>query len=142
MKEPWRSSNTLSTKAKPEAIWRRWADVAGWPEEDKNLEWARLEGDFAVGGRVVMKPKGAPKSMVVITEMIPGKSYATEGKLPLCNLGISHKVEINEQGLTSFTHTISFHGPLQGLFVKLLGKKLANSLPEKMQNIARLAETA
>ena len=29
----WVFSNTESTTAKPEAIWQRWINVAGWPEK-------------------------------------------------------------------------------------------------------------
>lgn len=132
-------SNTETTTAKPEAIWKRWVDVAGWPEEDTNLVSAELHGDFAVGGKIVMKPKGAPKSSVKIVEMTPNVSFSTEGTIPLGKLIIAHKVETTS-GKTSFTHTITVTGPLRKLFVPMVVQKLADNLPGKMKNIARLAE--
>ncbi len=140
MQKQWQVSRTQETKARPEAIWHRWEMVEHWPEEDNNLEWARLEGEFVVGSKITMKPKGSPKSSVVIKEMIVGKSYTTEGKIPFGKLIISHKVEKLTEKHAAFTHTLTLTGPLRKLFVRLFAQKLANDLPEKMQNIARLAE--
>ncbi len=140
MQNQWQSTHTQKTAAKPEAIWLQWENVEGWPEEDSNLEWARLEGQFAVGGKIVMKPKSAPKSQVTIKEIVQGKSYTTEGKIPFGKILFAHKVEQSSDGGSVFTHTITLTGPLRNIFVKLFAQKLASNLPEKMQNIARLAE--
>lgn len=141
MKNEWQSSYTQKTTATTEAIWLRWTNVEDWPAEDSNLEWSRLEGEFIVGGKIVMKPKGSPKSTVIITEATPDASFETEGKIPFGKLIVSHKVEPHADGTTSFTHAITLTGPFKKLFVKLFAQKLANNLPQKMQNIARLAES-
>ncbi|MBP7807169.1 SRPBCC family protein [Candidatus Saccharibacteria bacterium] len=137
----WTFTNTETTTATPEAIWRRWTNVTGWPEEDTNLVSAELQDDFAIGGKIIMKPKGAPKSSVKIVEMTPNVSFSTEGTIPLGKLIITHNVEATS-GRTSFTHTITVTGPLRKLFVRMVVQKLANNLPVKMKNIARLAESA
>lgn len=140
MQKQWQVSNMLETSAKPEKIWQRWTNVGAWPEEDKNLDSAELQGEFAVGSKITMKPKGSPKSTVIITEMTQNKSFTTEGKIPLGKLIISHDIHVMGGGKTSFTHTITLTGPMKGLFVKLFAQKLADNLPEKMKNIASLAE--
>lgn len=140
MSKAWTLSHTETTTATPEAIWQHWANVGNWPAEDKNLKTAELIGSFEVGGKIVMQPTNGPKSTVTITEMEPGKSYATHGNIPLGKLIFSHQVEKASDGKTSFTHTIMVTGPLHKLFVKLVVQKLADDLPVKMQNIARLAE--
>ncbi len=139
MKNQWRYSHTETTKAEPAAIWQRWTNVAGWPKEDQNLEKAELVGEFKVGNTIAIKPKGSPKSRVVITEVTPNQSFATQGSIPLGKLIVAHKVE-KGGAQTNFTHTITVTGPLRKLFVKMVVQKLANDLPQKMQNIARLAE--
>ena len=86
-----------------------------------------------------MQPKNAPKSKVVITNVQPNKSFSTEGSIPFGKLIIDHKVSANG-GKTEFTHTVTVTGPMQALFVRLVVKKLANDLPDKMKRLAKLAE--
>ncbi len=138
-KNIWQVSNTKSTTASSKAIWKRWTAVSEWPEEDNSLEWAKIEGDFAVGTKIIMKPKGFPKSSVVITKLIPNKSYVTTGNIPLGKMTIEHTL-VTKNGNTIFTHTISLTGPMRNIFAKFVAQKMADNLPEKMRNIARLAE--
>jgi len=112
--------------------------VEDWPEEDVNLKSSSLEGEFVVGSKIVMQPTKGPKSTVKITECTPNKSFSTEGNIPAGKLIIDHNVG-KEGDNTVFTHTIIVTGPLKGIFVKLVVGKLAENLPNKMQNIAELA---
>lgn len=132
-------SHTESTKATASAIWARWTNVAGWPEEDSNLKQASLTGEFQVGSKIVMQPKKAPKSTVVITKVQPNKSFSTEGSIPFGKLIIDHKLSATS-GKTDFTHTITVTGPMRALFARLVVQKLAADLPAKMQRLAKLAE--
>lgn len=142
MSKKWTFSHTETTKAKSGAIWLCWTSVSAWPEEDKNLTNAELVGKFEVGGKIVMQPKKGPKSKVILTEVTPYKSFTAEGKLPLGKLLISHSIQSGKKRNISFTHTITVTGPLRKIFVKLFVRNLANNLPKKMQNIARLAEAS
>lgn len=135
----WKVGHTQVTTASPEAIWARWSNVSDWPSEDINLVSARLEGDFVKGSKIIMRPKGSPKSIVVITEVTPNKSFSTVGNIPLGKLKIDHKIAV-KNGETTFSHTITLTGPMRGVFAKLVAQKLADNLPNKMQNIATLAE--
>lgn len=140
-KNVWTASHTQTTTASPKALWQHYTTVANWPKEDTSLETAQLEGDFVVGSKIVMKPKGAPKSTVTITKVVPMSFYSTQGSIPLGKLLFTH--EITKSGkTTSFTHTITVTGPLRKLFVKMVVQKLADNLPTKMTNIAKLAESA
>lgn len=142
MSKTWTLSHSETTTATLEAIWQQWSNVGNWPTEDRNLKTAELEGSFEVGGKIIMQPTKGPKSSVTITEMVTGKSYSTQGNIPLGKLIFSHTVQKTSDEKTSFTHTITVTGPLRKLFVKLVVQKLADDLPVKMQNIARLAEAS
>ncbi len=125
----------------PSNIWVRWIDVEHWPQEDTNLKSARLEGEFAVGSKIVMVPTVGPKSTVTITEVTTNKSFSTEGSIPFGKLIITHSIE-QVSGKTRFTHTIKVTGPFRKLFVRMVVQRLADNLPQKMRNIAKLAEKA
>jgi hypothetical protein len=45
----WSAEHSVETSASPEAIWRLWADVPGWPEWNADLARAELEGEFQAG---------------------------------------------------------------------------------------------
>ncbi|MBA3679351.1 hypothetical protein H0W80_04150 [Candidatus Saccharibacteria bacterium] len=138
-KKTWQVSHSETSTANPKAIWARWTNVSDWPEEDTSLESAKLEGDFTVGTKIVMKPKGFPKSSVTITKVNLNKTYTTVGNIPMGKMTIVHVVDV-QKGKTVFTHTITLTGPLRNVFAKLVAQKLADNLPSKMQNIASLAE--
>lgn len=140
-KNIWVATHTQTTTASPKALWHHYTHVANWPKEDTSLESAKLQGDFAVGSKIVMKPKGAPKSSVTITKVVPMSFYSTQGSIPLGKLLFTHEI-IQKGKTTSFTHTITVTGPLRKLFVKMVAQKLADNLPTKMANIAKLAESA
>ena len=38
-------------EADPDAVWKVWTDVAGWPEWDVSKEIAQLDGPFGPGAR-------------------------------------------------------------------------------------------
>ena len=139
-KNIWKVSNTTVTTASPQAIWQRWSSVEKWPEEDTNLEWAKLAGGFSVGSIITMKPKSSPKSKVKIIEATPNISFTTQGNIPFGKLVVEHRILQNQAGKTTFKHTISLSGPMRIIFVRMFAQNLANNLPAKMQNIAKLAE--
>lgn len=138
-KKIWQVSHSETTSASPQAIWSRWSNVSGWPEEDISLEWAKLDGDFAIGSKIIMKPKGFPKSSVTITKVALNKSFSTIGNIPMGKMTIDHKTE-TQKDKTIFTHTITLTGPMRNIFAKLVAQKMADNLPQKMRNIAKLAE--
>lgn len=138
-KKTWQVSHSETTTASPQAIWARWSNVSGWPEEDTKLEWSKLDGNFEVGTKIIMKPIGLPKSSVNITKVIPNKAFATEGSIPLGKMIIEHNIT-TQKGKTVFTHTITLTGPMRKVFAKLVAQKMADNLPQKMRNIAKLAQ--
>src|SRR5262245_65097563 len=54
----WQTEHTIETSAPPEAIWRLWSDVEGWPEWNGDIERIELDGPFGPGGRMLMTPQG------------------------------------------------------------------------------------
>ena len=46
----WTNEHSIETSAAPEEIWELWADVAGWPAWNGDIERIELDGPFAAGG--------------------------------------------------------------------------------------------
>lgn len=58
----WVHEHAGETAANPEAVWRVLSKLDEWESWDTSMEWVRLQGPFAVGSQVVMKPIGQARS--------------------------------------------------------------------------------
>jgi hypothetical protein len=136
----WKSEHTQTAIATPEALWKRWTDVANWPEQDSSLESAGINGPFAVGSVITLKPKGSPTVKVKLIEVTPLQSFSSTGSLPLAKLQFDHKANTTTQGI-EFTQSVTISGPLAGLFSNLMGKTMGQNLKARMVKLAALLES-
>jgi Polyketide cyclase / dehydrase and lipid transport len=139
----WTAEHSTVTTADPKALWSIWAYPEGWPKYDtKNLEWARIDGPFAVGSRILLKPTGARQNWITLTVVVPYERYTTESKVPFGKLTFDHFVTPDAKGNSIvFTHRLSITGPLTRVFRRLFADELVRSLPQTMDNIKRDAES-
>jgi hypothetical protein len=139
----WTAEHSTVTTADPKAIWSIWTNPKGWAERDQLLEWARLDGPFAVGSRILLKPTGARQNWITLTAVVPYERFTTESKLPFAKLTFDHFITTDAKGNSLvFTHRLSITGPLTQVLRRLFADKMARSLPETMDNIRRDAESA
>ncbi len=138
----WHAQHTIETTTQPESIWRRWADVPGWPEWDEGLEWATLQGPLAVGSSGVLKCRGGERLPFRVVELVEGRSFTCAGRTLLgTNLSFVHRLEPTDLG-TRLTHRVEARGPLAWLVGLTLGRRLRESLPRAARKLARVAETS
>jgi hypothetical protein len=135
----WSTQATARTKAPPEQVWKLWADVAGWSRWDDEVASSRLEGDFAVGTRGSLKPKGGPTTSFVLTHVEPNVAFSNRSSLPLATLEFVHTLRV-EAGETVIEHRAEMKGPLTVLFRRLIGANIARGLPAAVARLARVAE--
>jgi hypothetical protein len=139
----WTVEHSTVTTASAKALWSIWTNPKGWPESDQNLEWARLDGPFAVGSQIVLKPTGAMQNSIILTAVVPYERFTTESKLPFGKLTFYHFATPDAKGTSiMFTHRLSITGPLTRVFRRLFADKMARSLPQTMDRIKRQAESA
>ena len=138
----WTYEHTLETKAPAEAIWRLWADVSTWSRWDDDIEWAQLEGSFAVGSRGRLKPKGIPAAGFALVSVVPGVSYTVEQRLPLATLRFHHELAETAGGSTRFTHRVTIAGPLGPLFGSVFGRRMKANFGKIMRHLAEEALAA
>jgi hypothetical protein len=138
----WSHEHTVETEAPAEAIWRLWSDVSTWSSWDDDIEWARLDGQFAVGSRGKLKPKGVPAGGFKLVAVNPGVSYTVEQRLPLARLRFEHEVTEAGEGPTRFTHRVTVDGPLAALFARLFGRRMKANFPTVMRHLAEAASAS
>jgi hypothetical protein len=125
----WIREHTQITTATPAQLWARWTDAAAWAEDDPGVEWARFDGEPALGSTGRVKNHGTPAQRFTFTAWEPEHRMDCTIRLPLAALTITHTMKQTSRGLAA-THGIRLSGPLHGLYGMLIGKQLAAGLPE------------
>lgn len=138
----WIREASAWTSATPEQVWQRWADVSQWNAWDPSLRSSALHGAFAVGTRGELHPASGPKASFVLTEVMPGRAFSNRMRLPLATIDFIHTLEPDAAGRTRITHRIAIDGILSALFVRLIGRGAAETLPTAVSTLAHQAEEA
>jgi hypothetical protein len=135
----WTHEHTLETDASAEAIWRLWSEVSTWSRWDDDIEWAQLDGPFAVGSRGRLKPKGIPAAGFALVSVVPGVAYTVEQRLPLATLRFHHELAETAGDSTRFTHRVTIAGPLGPLFAAVFGRRMKANFGKIMRHLAEEA---
>ncbi|CAG7599817.1 Polyketide cyclase / dehydrase and lipid transport [Actinacidiphila bryophytorum] len=132
----------ITSTAKPDAFFARWADMATWPEWNSDTEWVRIDGPFVRGAKGVLKPKGAPQVPFVVTELVPGEKFTDVSKLVGARLTFRHVVTRTAEGSTRVDVTATLRGPLARIWNLALGKGIAAGLQGDLDRLRDAAESA
>jgi uncharacterized protein YndB with AHSA1/START domain len=94
----WTTEYNVETTASPEAVWRLWADVAGWPTWNRDIETIEIDGPFAAGSTIFMKPYGEDPVELRIAEAVEPERFVDEADLGEVVVRTSHRVQSRERG--------------------------------------------
>ena len=119
-----------------EAVWQAWADVTHWPSWDDELDYCQMTGDFVVGNHFILKPKNGPKVKIILSDVIPNVKFTDYTKFPGAIMHDAHELEEITDGI-KITSIITVTGPLAFLWIKLVAKSVANSVPQQMDNLVK-----
>jgi len=133
-------SNTVRTKASPQALWKLWSDVNTWPQWDEAIEEISLPGPFVVGSSGRLKPRGGPAARFTLTKADPVLGFSDVSDMGIFKMTFDHTWKQISETEIEFTHQVRFHGLLGGVFFKKLGGHFRKDLPTAMEKLARQAE--
>ena|SRR3989344_7339652 len=119
-------------------IWRIWADVNNWPTWHGDLDYCKMNGDFNVGNHFMLKPKGAPAVKIELVEIDVGNKFTDRTKFFGAKMYDTHAMEETSEGLR-LTNTLVVTGPLKFLWIKLVAQHVANTVPQEMDALVKLA---
>ena len=135
----WASEHSIETSAAPEAIWRLWADVDGWPQWNGDIERIQLEGPFAAGSRIVMQPIGDEPVELHIAEAVEPELFVDEADLGDVVVRTTHRAERLDGDRTRVTYRMEITGPAADTLGPQLGPEISGDFP---QTLAALVERA
>ncbi len=124
----WHHRYEEDTTLNCEELWPVLADVARWPEVDRNIEYLTIKGEPGPGVSFVLKPKGGPRLNFVIGEFEAPSRYADVCRMPLGIMRTRHTLIPEERG-TRIRVDIEITGPLAPVWGRLVGRRHAAGLP-------------
>lgn len=130
----------LYTNVKKENIWRLWTDVNNWATWHGDLDYCKMEGDFAVGNHFMLKPKGVRPVKIIITEINDGFSFTDCTIFPGAKMYDTHAMEETPDGLL-LSNTLIVTGPLKWLWIKLVAQNVADTIPDEVDALVNLARS-
>jgi len=123
--------------AEPDAVWKVWTDVAGWPEWDVSKEIAQLEGPFEPGARGWAKQRGNLGGSFTITAVEPGRRWVSECPVPLGSVIFEHLIERVGETSVRVLKRASVQGG-SGPLLRLLAPKMRRDAVASLANLQRL----
>lgn len=131
--------HSLQTNASPEAVWRRWVDVGTWPDWDRSLEGAGLDGPFQPGTGGFLRMQEGRRMVFAIASVAPGRGFVLECRLPGAVLRMDHLVEPSTHG-SRLQREVRLTGWLAWLQARRLRTFLQENVPPALRTLARIAE--
>jgi Polyketide cyclase / dehydrase and lipid transport len=128
----WTNEHTIETTATPEAIWRLWADVAGWPQWNADIEQIELRGPFAAGSSIAMTPVGQDPVALRIAEAREPELFVDEAALGDTVVRTTHRLERLGDSRVRIAYRIEVIGPA----ADELGPAISADFPDTLAALA------
>lgn len=138
---PTTISKTIRINASMERVFSLYADIASWKSWDPEVAEVNLTHGLTQGSTGYLRPKKGPGQKITISEVKEGQSFTASCRLPLCQISFVHELSVQDL-MTVATHSVSFSGPLSGIFGKLIGGQIKKTLPATMRGLKQAAERA
>lgn len=133
----WSVEHSVDTPAPAEAVWRRYVDVATWPEWNSAVQSVHLDGEFVGGTTGTLTPPGQgalPFRLVSVTEH---QGYVSETDIAdTVTLRTTSRLSPQPGGGTRITHRAELVGPAAPYFAQSFGPVLATGVPRTVQALA------
>ena len=130
----WSSTHTVVSDLPAEVLWSRLVGVAGWPDWNRSLASASIDGEFAVGATIRSLTKEGRSSASRVVAVDDGRSFDDRTELGDVQVGVRH--EITQAG----PHTVvTFRIEVSGEDAEQIGRALSVDLPTVLAHLVVVA---
>jgi hypothetical protein len=136
----WTTEHSIETIASPEAIWQQWADVAGWPAWNADLEKAELSGPFAAGSSITMTSRGQEQIELRIAEAMKPEMFIDEADLGGIAVRTIHRLERLDDDRVRVIYGMEIAGPEADTLGSEIGPQISGDFPEVLKALVQRAE--
>jgi hypothetical protein len=135
----WEYEHSIETSIAPEAVWERWADVAGWGEWNADIEKVELGGPFAAGSEITMTPRGDDPVILRLAEVRENETFVDVAQFGGVVIRTTHRLERLDAGRTRITYRTEITGPAADELGPQVGPAITADFPETMAALVRAA---
>jgi uncharacterized protein YndB with AHSA1/START domain len=136
----WSTEHGAETAAAPEAVWRVWSDVEGWPEWNPDLERAELSGPFAAGSMITMHQQGGDQIQLRIAEAVEPERFVDEADLGDVVVRTTHRLVPLGEGRVRILYRMEITGPRAETLGPQLGPEISADFPQVLGALVEQAE--
>ena len=86
----------------------------------------------------MLKPKGVPAVKIVLTEINEMQNFTDCTKFFGAKMYDTHSITIKDDGVL-LSNKLMVTGPLKWLWIKLVAQNVADTVPDEMDSLAKLA---
>jgi hypothetical protein len=137
----WTNEHSIETSAAPEEIWRLWADVAGWPQWNADIERIELVGPFVAGSRIVMTPHGEEPIELRIAEAVEPELFVDEAEMGEIVVRTIHRVGPLDGERARVTYRMEITGPAADTLGPQIGPEISGDFPQTLAALVERAES-
>ena len=134
-----RTHSKVYAGIKKQDIWSLWTDINNWAQWHDDLDYCKIEGKFKVGNHFMLKPKGARPVKIVLTEINELESFTDCTMFFGAKMYDTHSMKETPEGLL-LSNKLVVTGPLKWLWIMLVAKHIANTVPDEMDVLVNLAK--
>jgi uncharacterized protein YndB with AHSA1/START domain len=132
----WSATASITTTASPQAVWRLFEDVAGWPTWNAGIERIELFGRFATGSTFSMQPPGMEAFTSTLIDVRANVGFTDETVIDGTRFVVSHELAPLPEGGTRITYATQVTGPAAGE----LGPVVTADFPDVLAALKARAE--
>jgi Polyketide cyclase / dehydrase and lipid transport len=136
----WAHEESIETTASPDAIWRLWSDVPGWPEWNADIAHIEISGPFAPGSTITMTPSGQDPVELRIAEADEPNLFVDEADLDVIVVRTIHRIDPLGDDRNRITYRMEITGPEADSLGPEIGPQISGDFPDVLKALADRAE--
>ena len=109
--QTFHTEHSIETTAAPERIWALFRNVPGWKDWNAGIEEISLEGPFAQGAWIAMKPPGQHPMRAQLIEVHEGERFVDETRLGDLVVTVTHRIDRIAPDRTRIVYVVDAAGP-------------------------------
>lgn len=135
----WEASCSAESRASAGDVWSALVDGRRWPDWNGRFEWMWLEGPLAPGTVATLKPRGYRQTAFVVEAVEPERLFALVARFgPVARVRVAFALEPFDGG-TYIRHSVGVDGPLGGIALRMMARRLADDAQAAIDGLARYA---
>jgi uncharacterized protein YndB with AHSA1/START domain len=136
----WAHEVDAETSATREAIWRLWSDVEGWPRWNSDIESIAIDGPFADGSRITMKPFGEEPIGLRLAEVVEDHRFVDEAQFGELLIRTTHRVDPAGDDRLRVIYRMEITGEGADQAGPEIGPQITADFPETIAALIKRAE--